>query len=91
MMVSSIYHVDCGMMQVGEILDEIVSSAQPDIGNDDLARGSPDTADQAHGLTESEKDVRFFLPLDFVFFFNYSSLFIMNPNCITAIFFNNVD
>lgn len=42
---------------VGEILHEIVSSAQPDIGNDDLARGRPDTAGQAHGLTESEKDI----------------------------------
>lgn len=39
---------------VGEILHEIVSSAQPDIDKDDLARGSPDTAGQAHGLTVSE-------------------------------------
>ncbi|KAK1393005.1 Reticulocyte binding protein 2 b like [Heracleum sosnowskyi] len=42
---------------VGEILHEIVSSVQPDIGNDDLARGSPDTAGQAHASTESEKDI----------------------------------
>ncbi|XP_074379680.1 centromere protein C isoform X2 [Apium graveolens] len=42
---------------VGEIVHEVVSSAQPDVSNDDLDRGSPDTAGQAHGGTESEKDI----------------------------------
>lgn len=63
------------MMQVGEILHEIVSSAQPDIVNNDLARGSPDTAGQAHGVAESEEDVRFVLPFHFIYFFNCSSFF----------------
>ncbi|WOG91552.1 hypothetical protein DCAR_0310801 [Daucus carota subsp. sativus] len=42
---------------VGEILNETVSSAQPDIGNAELARGSPETDLQAHGLTEFEKTI----------------------------------
>lgn len=59
-------------MQVKEILHEIVSSVQPDIGDDDIARCRSDTVAQTHGLTESEKDVRFFYHFTPSFFY-YSS------------------
>lgn len=82
-------------MQVGEILNETVSSAQPDIGNAELARGSPETDLQAHGLTEFEKTVRFLylFSFHFVYVCPYSLFrqFMMDPKCIIAVLLNNAD